>query len=69
MNSDAGLQVLPIRKGAQYSRYVQELERVKDLRPKMDSVETYGWHETRADYAQAIAKNGFDISKVQSSTI
>ena len=66
MNSDARLQVLPIGKGAQYSRYVRELERVKDLWPKMDSVEIYGWHGTRADYAQAIAKNGFDISKVQS---
>ena len=66
MNSDARLQVLPIGKGEQYSRYVRELERVKDLRPKMDSVETYGWHGTRAEYAQAVAKNGFDISRVQS---
>ena len=66
MNSDAGLQVLPIGMGAHYSRYVRELERVKDLWPKLDSVETYGWHGNRADYAQAIAKNGFDISKVQS---
>ena len=50
----------------QYSRYIQEPQRFKGLRPDMNSVDSYGWHGTRADNAQAIAKYGFDISKVKS---
>lgn len=61
--------MLPVEKGARLAKYKAEVERVKALRPDMDTVESFGWHGTKGDTANLIKKNGFDFTKIKSIVI
>ena len=60
------MQTLPITAGVHFTKYQRGLARVRDRKPNMTNLESYGWHGTKGLFANQISKNGFDMSKTKS---